>query len=171
MNKKHLQIYLYIISLVIFFLFINCQNNKLFKNQSLQLKEAQKIIRLLEELPNLQSTSGYDYLESGHLNGQSFNQIPNDSIADLTKLLEEFQINQEQYNTLVEYLQKKKVQQLIQQEEKILFVMNSFNGDFNGYLFSKTVENTVTPPITIEDFRIKTVSSIESNWFEVYGSW
>ena len=72
-------------------------------------------------------------------------------------------INQEQ-------LDKCNVDQIIVSDSNYLFVVNSFNGDFNGYIFSLK-NNSDFANVKFEQFYITSQEITKDNWTEVYGKY
>ncbi len=67
-------------------------------------------------------------------------------------------------------LAESNAQKVIEANGDYLFVVNSFNGDFNGYLYSeKYPENTDT--LKFNQFYVLHSENSIGKWTEVYGKW
>ncbi|MBL4754347.1 MAG: hypothetical protein JKY52_12235 [Flavobacteriales bacterium] len=51
-----------------------------------------------------------------------------------------------------------------------LFVVNSFNGDFNGWVYSKNAAS-IPRSLKFQQFIIKQHDPTKGNWTKVYGKW
>lgn len=61
-------------------------------------------------------------------------------------------------------------QEVILVDGDYLFVVNSFNGDFNGYVYSKKT-NPEFKKMRFDDFYISHHDNTEGLWTKVYGKW
>ena len=66
-------------------------------------------------------------------------------------------------------LEETNVEVFIPNEPYFLFIENSFNGDFNGSIYSKEVQ--IPDSIRFEEFYLTRVEKTSEQWTKVYGKW
>lgn len=69
-----------------------------------------------------------------------------------------------------EQLDECNADEIIFSDGNYLFVANSFNGDFNGYVYS-TSQHLNLSNLKFDDLYIAHSDSPEGNWTKVYGKW
>ena len=67
-------------------------------------------------------------------------------------------------------LERSNAQNVVFADSDYLFVINSFNGDFNGYVFSRKNKPDFKM-MRFETFYITHHDNTENNWTKVYGKW
>lgn len=82
----------------------------------------------------------------------------------------ELMIEQSIINFSNEQLEECSAEQVIVNNGDYLFIENSFNGDFNGSLYSTKKTSSILKA-KFDDFYITSNDSTEGNWTKVYGKW
>ena len=67
-------------------------------------------------------------------------------------------------------LSESNAQRIIEKNGVYLFVVNSFNGDFNGYVYSEPKLNNYDT-LKFDHFHTLHSDKVEGKWTKVYGKW
>jgi len=89
---------------------------------------------------------------------------------ELNKASAESFINQGIVEFDKELLKQCNVEQVFFSNGNYLFVANSFNGDFNGYVYSSS-QHIKPTNLKFESYYITNYDSTMKNWTKVYGKW
>lgn len=79
-------------------------------------------------------------------------------------------INKDIKNFSEVQLKKCNAEQVIYNKSNYLFIINSFNGDYNGYIYSKNTQSSIKNMKFGNYYVVRHEETID-NWTKVYGKW